>query len=518
MEILASSSVFATTDGKILIKHNEGEVTFHFSSFKKDSFDKNDVFLQLNNFWKGKPRPFQDEVFKIYAEMSDYFFQTPDKNVLEARLTDAFKRLYQLHPFEEMRNWLVFKSGITLPGVDVVPEEYKPDTDRDYTPEKTYTRSEYITLLTLAFMFRLALPIWSYYIRIIKDFAGTGLKEHAAFKLLKDTEIYNHPGISKIEAYVNSNTKKEVIRSGPMGVLSPEDNPRLVMMLFCVRKLSLVELQFKEPKETLVSLLFHFSKNNNSEGHFKDRFKDKNSSRSDSDDLDGNKASVYERHRNSTDLSVEEASELETALWDLDLNVKLINPNLPKDILKRSIKSASILFDPSLITLTALPCQKTIMGWVLSPIISPKGIPYQTADIVIKYAPVVEALLWYKGFHYLSLLSTSRIPSDNGIHYVSSTPVRSRLTDENQRKIREYFPHVRVIQNRRSDPREECFVINAIDQIANEIAEYTWVATADESMVMQLQKSPSRRLNLIPDIRNELARLIIAIVDKSLYT
>lgn len=514
MEIIASSSVLDANDGKIIVNHAGAEVLFHFSSFKKDSFDKNDVFSHLNLYWKGKPRPYQDEVFKIYVEISDLFFQTPDKKLLAAKLNEALKRLYALHPFEEMRNWLIYRSGITLPEIS---ESYVPDSDRDYTPEKTYIRKEYIDLLTMAFMLRISVPVWSYFIRIVKDYAGTGLKENNAFKLLAGTELFEHPAISKMKDYINSNNKKQVVRSGAIGVLSPEDHPYWIMAQFCVRKLAVAELQFKEPKATLVSLLYNFTKTCNTEGHFKDRYKDKNSSRSDGDELEGNKASVYERHRNSSDLSVEEAAELETTLSSRTRIASLLNPNLPKDLLKRSIKTAAVLLDPSLITLTSLPCQKTIMGWVLSPVLTPKGIPYQTAETIIKYAPLIEALLWHKGFYYLALLVTSRTPLDNQVHHVVSTPVRSRLTDENQRKIREYFPHVRLIQNRKSDPREECFVINSIDQLSTEIGEYTWVTTADESMMVQLQKSPSRRLNLIPDIRNEIARLIIAINSRSLY-
>lgn len=516
MEIVASAIVLEKNGGKIEIHHDGGKVTFNFSTFKRDSFDKNEVFLHINRFWAEKPPAFQKRVFDIYAKMSDLFFQINDKKYLTKLLEDAFVELYDLHPIEEMRNWLVYKSGVTFPEMS---EGFVADTDRDYTPEKTYIRSEYIDMLNTGFMLRAAIPIWSYYIRVIKDHAGTGLKEHRAFELLKKTKLFNSPAVRKMQAYVQANIKKQVVRSGAIGILSPEDNPFWVTTQFCVRKLAPVELQFRAPNATIVSLLYSFVKTNNSEGSYEERYKDKNpregSSAEDNDG--GNKVSVYERHRNSTDRSIEEAAEFQTALKGVEHSRSVLCPTLPVELLERSIKTSMPLLDIENMVLTSMPCQKTILGWILSPILSVEGIPYQEPDTLVRHQAFAEAILWYRGFHFLSLLMTSRIPVDNDIHHVTSTPFRSRLSDDNLKTIRELFPHVRVVQNRKSDPREECFIVNDIDALSSEISEYTWLTTADDSMVQYVQRSTSRRLNIIPDIRNELARLCISITNKSFY-
>lgn len=514
MEIIATSSVIEENGGKIVVRHGEDEVMFHFSSFKKDAFEKNDVYGQLHRFWASKPLSFQKAVFSHYQRASELFFRINDKNFLAIELKKVLADLFKLHPFNEMREWLLYKSGVTLPDID---KNYVADTDREYTPEKTYIYNEYVDILTTAFVLRLAVPIWSYYIRIVKDHKGTGLKEHAAFQLLEDTYIYDSPAINKVVAYITANSKKVAIRSGALGILSPEDNPYWIMTQFCVRKLSMVEIQIKEPRATIVSLLYSFIKTANSEGNFQDRYKDKGAKEGGDAEDGPNKSSVHERHRNSTTLSIVEAAVLGTTLKGIfDTREKLF-PWLPIEALQHSVETSAELRKPENFIHTALPCQRTILGWILSEELSYIGISYQTPQTIIEYLPLAEAVLWMRGYKYLSLLMTSRTPQDLSIHIVSAPPFRSRLSEENLTKIRENFPHVRVVQNRKSDPREECFVVNDIDALSLEITEKPWIITADESLVMDFQKSTSRMLKPIPDIRNELASLAVAIADESFY-
>ena len=267
----------------------------------------------------------------------------------------------------------------------------------------------------------------------------------------------------------------------------------------------------------MVSALFNFTKSSNSEGNFQDRYKDKGGKEGGGDEADGNKVSVYERHRNSTVLSIEEVAEYETALKGVVNDVKRLCPTLPMDLLERSMYTSRVLLTVENLVTTAMPCQKTILGWILSPIISPQGIPYQRPETIIRYMALAEAMLWYRGFHFLSLLMTARTPAES-VHHVTTQPIRARLTDENHLALKTIFPHVRVIQNRKSDPREESDIINAIDEISGEIGEYAWIVTADESMLMALQRSKSTRLNISPEVRNDLARLIISLANNSFYT
>lgn len=517
MKIETSSSASDANAGKIIVSHDTEEVAFNFSTFKKDNIEKNDVFSHVNAYWASKPLAFQKQIHDYYVKISDYFFHINDREHLTTMLKKTLAEMYALYDFKEIRNWIVYKSGITFPEMN---ETYTPDTDRDYTPEKTYIRAEYIDLITLAFLLRMSIPVWNYYVRIIKDTAGTGLKEHKAWMLLENTFFFKSPMVAKMEAYIRANSKKAVIRSGSLGLLSHEDNPYWTMSMFAVRKLAPAELQFKAPHATLVTLLWNFARTANTEGDFQNRYKDKTPAKDGSGGENGSEdraSSTYERHRNNTDISIEEAAEYRTALSTVYDTASKLCPLLPAELLERTIATSSTLLEIENIVLTALPCQKTILSWILAPVLSTDGIPYQTPETIVRHLALAEALLWHKGFHYLSLLVTCRTPLDPTTHFVSSSPVRSRLSEENVAKIRELYPHVKVIQNRKSDPREECMVISSIDALSSDIAEFTWLITAHESHVQAFQRSASRRLNTIPDIRNELARLIIACNTKSLY-
>jgi len=247
-----------------------------------------------------------------------------------------------------------------------------------------------------------------------------------------------------------------------------------------------------DSKASIVSLLFGFARTAMSEGNYQERFKDKNPHEggSEADNDGGNKVSVHERHRNSTDISIEEAAELNTALGTVEESRQMLIPSLPAEDLQRSINSSAQLMDIDKLLQTALPCQKTILSWILAPILPPIGMAYQDPKTVVAYLALAEAALWKNGYQFLALLMTARIPQDTQVLHVSSTPFRSRLSEENLSKIRELYPHVRVVQNRKSDPREECLVLNAIDSLSSDISEYTWLATAEEAMVKAYQYQP----------------------------
>lgn len=517
MEIVARSSI-ESSGNRIEISHNGQHCGFYFSTFKKEQLDKNDVFRVWNNFWKASTKPFQQAVYDIYSKMSDAFFSVNDRDMLERELNKLVIELYKYHPWEKIRDFVQHKSGILIP--PDIPEDYVLDRDKDYTVEKTYNRADYIDMVTHALMCQLMVPVWAYFIRVIKDHSGTGLKENKAYKLLAGTDLFGSPAEKKMVAYVAANTKVKMEKSGAMGLLHPDEHPYLAMSKFCVSKLSIAELQPREPRATLVSLLFSHVGVTGAAGNFQDRYKEKPSSGSDDSNSEGSDSmSTLERHRNSTDLSIEEACEYEVNLWRGPAHTaSMLCPNLPKDALKKTMATSKELLLAENAMLTGLPCQKTILGWVLSPHLSCKAIPYQEHKTIVQHLALCEALLWHKGFKYLALLCTSRIPLDNSLHLVTNTPLRSRMSEENILKIRSMFPHVRVTHNRKLDQKEECFCMAAIDLLINDINSYTWVTTADIARVSEFNNSESRRLVMTPDIRNEVARLIIAINTKELYS
>ena len=87
MEILGDAATLSTNSGKIEVRHNDQRLLFHYSAFKKENLEKNDVFSHINRFWKAKPIPFQEAVFESYRKIADYFFQINDKKHLDIMLT-----------------------------------------------------------------------------------------------------------------------------------------------------------------------------------------------------------------------------------------------------------------------------------------------------------------------------------------------------------------------------------------------------------------------------------------------
>lgn len=510
MQILADIMKMQINNGRMEVEHNGRTVSFVFSTFKKENFnDSNEVFKHINAFWLSQTPIFQQSVFDIYVEIEECFDDILNKEVLTERLQDAVKRLYDLHPFHQMKLWVTNYSGITIP--PNFNELYIEDRDKNTTVDKTYIRDEYRELLTLSMMLRLMVPIWATYVRHIRSHTGNGLKELQAFKLLERTEIPDSHAIQKLISYIQANLRKENA-GAPVNFISEDDFPYWIMSLICVRRLCVGDLQPVNAKANLVTLVHNFldTKTSYTDGDFSNIVHSKTT-----DDFGGdeNKISTMECFRINTEISLEESEELQVSMANMYSVVNKVCLGLPSELLERSLKTSKVLMDYPI-----LPPQFTLMSWVMKEAISPSGIDFLEKETQVACLGLTEAVLWFKGFKYLALLATSVANMEDNVHRVAHMPTKSRVPEELQKELRVVFPHVRVIQNRKTPSREECPVTTSIELTTNDLASYSWRGTADPSMIHEVFGSAlSQKVQILPEIRIELTKLAIAVGSNKLF-
>lgn len=503
MRINADVSKMEINGGRMEVEHNGENVGFTFSTFKKDNFsDNNEVFKHINSYWESKPEAFQRKVFDLYREIEDCFDDILNKDTLTERLKLYVKALFDLHPLNDLKLWVINYSGIVVP--PGFKESYVADADRNTTVDKTYVRDEYRELLTLSLILRLMVPIWATYVRHIRSHTGNGLKELQAFRLLEKTEIPDSSPIIKLMQYIQANIRKENA-SIPVSFISEDDFPYWVMTLTCVRRLCVGDLQSKNPRANLATLISNFidTKTNYNDGDFSHTVQTKTTGDFGGDE---NKLSTMECFRVNTEISVGESEELRFSVEDIYQVSEKVCIGLPRALLDHCLETSSVLknhliFNP----------QRSLMAWVIKDAISPEGINFLDKETQVRCLGLTQAVLWFKGFEYLSLLSTAVAPVDV-VHRISHMPTKARVPEELQKKLRATFPHVRIVQNRKTPSREECYVANDIELITTDLSNYSWRGTASLEMIQKVfGPEAHNRITIIPDIRIKLTELAIAV-------
>ena len=318
--------------------------------------------------------------------------------------------------------------------------------------------------------------------------------------------------MDKMHNYIAANLRKESGTVVPIAFVDEEDQPYWLLTVFCVRKLCVGELQLKDDRANLVTLLSNFIR-------VKTGFPETDASKkavikSNDDSGDENRASLMEGVRVNVEFSLQEAEEIPFAVRDPRRLLEIHFPTVPPELLEDALRTSNELLtlSPEFVN-RSMPPQRMLAGWVLKHIIPPMGIDFLDLEVLVGCMALTQTVLWARGYQYLALLSTAYGPRDKGqAHMVSATPGRARVPEEMQRQLREVFPHVRVIQSRKAAPKEVCVISEDIDLFLQDVTETTWRATASKSLYEEcLGNSITRQIPIQPDLKIQMTQLAIDI-------
>ena len=135
---------------------------------------------------------------------------------------------------------------------------------------------------------------------------------------------------------------------------------------------------------------------------------------------------------------------------------------------------------------------------------------YLPLDRTIAALGALEAILWANGHKYLAILSTSYALLDDDVHRVSQVASKMRTPDELTTELRKYFPFTQTVRGAGGSETEIYLVEESINTLANDLAKFTWRATADESMIQEVfSERHTRRIPILPAIKTQLTKLVI---------
>lgn len=495
------------------IEHNGKELSFSIAVFQRHNFTNNEyeVFSHINKFWSSLEEKEQKRIFDIYTDISFAFHNIFNNNELLETIQPKIVELLDIHNLDRMYNWISFKSDILIP--ECFDVEYSHSIDNNTSREKTYTKSDYIKLVTLSLTFRIMIPIWGEYITNIRQNTGTNFKEFFAFQLLSKTSIMHSLAMEKLKVYIEhivGADKNDLNRN--INSISSEDTSFWLLALTCVRRLCIGDIRGNDPKTHLITYIYKFiiqkirNNDNDFQNQVKFKFDENNNKNQDSE----NKISMLERYKIKTNLALGEIVELEYSLRDIVSVTSKLTANLDYALLDRSLNTSHTLMGQRL-----LDPQMTLLRWIFKPAISPRGLMYLPKPIIVNALGALEAVLWARNFKYLALLCTSYAIVTDKQMVISPVESKSRVPKELTDRLDELYPFIRVPNGKKTLAKNVNLAAKSIDILSDNLSMFTWNPTAHDSMLEEVFGVPIRKLPIKPDIKIELTKLVIQIGERS---
>lgn len=513
----------ADTQPFVQIKHNNEELMFNISVFGKRNFqgEQEGTLNYINDYWNQLPIERQNKIFDIYKAIDHGFENNFRKDDLTSYTTGLVAELMNAIDYNNVLYWVQHKANIKISEAFTV--DYEHSFDNNTSREKTYTRTDYIKLVSLSVMIRAMIPIWGEYISLQRRAVGNLYKEANAFRLLSSSSVMLSEPMQKLGTYIENivGDKKYDPNNIHDGITS-EDFCHWELSKICVRKLTVGIIENINPGTHLVS------------GVFKDLFRDLQGRDMNSEETYrekkgkdeeknangfGDKISTLERYRFKFRISPGEIAELEHSMRDINEAVHHITYQVTPEELYLSLRTVidrphNELMQP----------QINLLRWIFSPAISPRGMMFMQIPTILQALGACEAILWKMGYKYLAVLMSSYAILDerSATMRVSPTDSKMQIPSELMHKLDVLFPFHRTMKVKKNEINNgDNKIVNMTAKTINDTADnfrmFSWAPTCSEDKLMELFGTNSRRTPIRPDIKIEIAKLIVDIGERKWY-
>lgn len=490
---------------EVSIVHKDEKIQFSINVFGRNSFSDvdYDVFEYINNYWEQLPLHKQDIIFSIYKDIHYGFDNMFNNNDLSEFLSNKIKELLDLHDLNDMKDWITMKTNVIIPNTFTV--DYTHSIDNNTSREKTYTHSDYVKLITLSTALKTVIPIWGEYINSVRKETGNDFKEFYAFQLLNKSSIIKSIPMEKLKTYIDhiiENDKSNA--NNTLNNISSEDYSYWLLALVCIRRLCVGDIRGLDPKTNLITYIYKSIiqkiKNVDSLPETTVKFKLTDDRGSNNDD----KTSTLERYKINTDLSPEDIVELEFSISDIPNITRKLSHNASMTMLERSLYTSRKLEKE----LVLVP-QMMLVSWVMKPIISPRGLLYLNKNKIVEALAATETILWARNHKYLAILATSYSSVDDDTMLISPVDSKTKIDPDLMMQLEQLYPSVSTINKKLN--KSPNFAVQSIDKFISVLVTKSWRATADSSLLQDVFNTDIKKVPILPDIKNHLARFIIEI-------
>lgn len=505
-----------------IMKHGDKVMYWDVRAFNKRNFETEfDMFEQMNAFWATLSEKDQAHIFDVYTRINSCLENNNQRDQKIGDLTHLIAELYKIHNLERLERWVKIDSDIKFPSW--LQREYDPTKEHHVSRNQTYTYSDYVKLVILAFALRLMIPIWSEYIGRTKHDTKTSLKEYHAYRLLMRSEIFTCEAMEKLRTYVECAIPAEKPKSAIIGGLSSAEFPSWVLSVALIRKICIGDIRGVFPPSytapngrvvdppTLVTYVFNHvverirHHSNNFVGLVKDKNPDDGG-----ESVSEQQMSRLEGYKIKMDIAAGRVILVETAAQQYIANAMRLEPTINliavEEAVRRRVNSDAAILD----------AQVTIMQWIFKPVISPRGILHLNKQLIKTCLGVAEAVLWHRGHHVLAGLVTADIRQSEYGMQTGGTDSSARVSPALNETILQMYPYSKKSTSRSKTAKSVNQAYVAIDIVEGELSELDYVLTLPENLLPALTgNANSRRYTAPHDLRIKLIELAIDVADRS---
>ncbi len=509
---IVEASAHSANRSEMKIEHGGQELLWNVSSFHKDVFNgKYDLCQHINGYWSRLPGARQEKIFELFQIIYEIFENGNDTTQMINDLAPQVKALFEEHSLKEIGHYIAFYEHtiITPPSFH---DTYMPNEDRPSTREKTYTKPDYQQLVTLALALRIMIPIWGEFIIRTKVETGTNFKEFHAYRLLSQTDIVHSAPMEKLKIYVEHNIKND--RSLAAGILvgvGSEDYSEWLLSLVLVRRLCVGDISGQDSQTNLVTFIYNFiiyKVSGNTSTSFGENIRNKEFENGDGQDATN--ASRIENYQIKQDLPIGDIVILEHYMD----NAERVGRHLMRENFDLPLLNEFLAALQPLATSHLSEGQVALAQWVLSSVISSRGITHLSKQKTIVAIGLAQTYLWSHGHYALAGLIGSMPSNSQHQAHLSGGDGRGRIPKDMMEILNVLYPYTRVSSaKQRTKPTNVAVV--AIDRLATLLGQRDWILTLPDDKVAQVTSNPKvRRYSCPYDIKYLLGALAIELVQE----
>jgi hypothetical protein len=494
---------------KARITHDGTSIDWYLSSLGRSVIKTDTIFDALNNYLKNLDKKTQDTLFYLIRGIYDDMNSSLPISVMYKSIKDKVATFLGYFIFQDVVNYVNFSPEIIIPSS--FKDSFTSDITKNITRDKTYTRKDYIELVSLVIILKALLPVFAHYMTIIEGEVGKQYKEDYVFSIIEGSQYFNSKPLSKLRTYIEatlSNGAEISTAQYTLSGISDEEHIDIILAKSIIRKLLVSDLggfdktgNVKiDDNHNLITYTYKFMTQIKRDNE-KTTIVDKRESGGDTG------LSILEEVRLQHSISIGDILSLEYFIRDIKELSNIIDPTLPMEELNMYLKEVQILekemiYEPQIHVLQTL----------FKKYIPPMSLPHLNKQKIMELIALGQLLLWRNNIKVISiLLGCVTRTSDETI--MSGTGSKSRIDPELVNEITKLFPFSYVLRNTKDKkPKESNPVLEDIDSLSKQLSDHVWYSNAPMSRIreaLQDQTYSDSRILIPSHIRNEIARLFI---------
>jgi hypothetical protein len=485
-----------------------------------------EVFTDINDYIAMLPSHIQDDMFEQYVIMREILDTPNTVGSLVAQLQPHMAAVIDSLNLRSIRQFLTLYQRTSVPST--VKDQFLGEAQAG-TAAQTWLREEYLDLVALSTMLRVAYPIFIEFSQLASASLGSDRRDTEVFRLIEKSHLINqgdmHPAIQRLMVYVYGCLDKKptsdlhrTFTAGPSGDLAPT-----IAATLLVRKIACADIRGLSESSSIVSVMWQTvrgiltgSRNESS----RERVTPKKPMGEGKNGGEGQEGSRFETSRAGSRLAIDTVVIMTHPARDVYSLARAARPDIDLSLVELLDKTNQAMKGKIAIQ----DCQVGLARLVLNEAVSPLVYDYMDRDMITNCLTAAQAVLWQHGDSDFKVLAAMIAGStvDMGAQTItlsSSTTARSRVDNDTIWRLCQAYSSITPVNLSTEEAQIKAFrtgpVMSCVSRLAAQFLTHDWVAHLPGPMLAQVTGSATNaRLEIQPEMVSILCKVLLELVTK----